>query len=420
MRSAPPARRGSRSRVRRRILHLRFAGQEATLEIEWAPDTSIAESVRERYEQLYGHRPENREVELESLRVVASSLPGAERRADPGAPAGRSSRPARAPSLFRRHAGRRCPPSTARSSTRARASTARPWSSSGTAPPWSSRAGGPWWTASGALILERVAAESAITDDRTGPSRSGWSCSRSASSRWSRRWASGWSAPRSRPTSRSGSTSPARCSIPRGELVANAPHIPVHLGALGLCVRRLVETLPMRPGDVVVTNHPVVRRLAPARRDGGHAGLRRGAAAAACWATWPAGPTTPRSAAACPARCRHREQPGRGGRGHPAALPDRAGRAALGDDPRPAPRRPLADPQRRGQPGRPARRGRGQPCRGRVAARPRRDPRRGNGAALHGAAEAAGREPHPRGAARDPRRRATRPRSGSTTARRCA
>ena len=41
-----------------------------------------------------------------------------------------------------------------------------------------------------------------------------------------------------------------------GELVVNAPHIPVHLGALGLCVRRLREVIPMEPGDVVVTNHP--------------------------------------------------------------------------------------------------------------------------------------------------------------------
>ncbi|HYU34898.1 MAG TPA: hydantoinase B/oxoprolinase family protein [Thermoanaerobaculia bacterium] len=41
-----------------------------------------------------------------------------------------------------------------------------------------------------------------------------------------------------------------------GELVVNAPHIPVHLGALGLCVRRLRETIAMGPGDVIVTNHP--------------------------------------------------------------------------------------------------------------------------------------------------------------------
>ncbi|MCH7961984.1 MAG: hydantoinase B/oxoprolinase family protein, partial [Planctomycetes bacterium] len=41
-----------------------------------------------------------------------------------------------------------------------------------------------------------------------------------------------------------------------GELVANAPHVPVHLGSLGECVRRVVERLPIGPGDVVVTNHP--------------------------------------------------------------------------------------------------------------------------------------------------------------------
>ncbi len=43
---------------------------------------------------------------------------------------------------------------------------------------------------------------------------------------------------------------------PAGGLVVNAPHIPVHLGALGLCVRRVAATVPLEPGDVVVTNHP--------------------------------------------------------------------------------------------------------------------------------------------------------------------
>lgn len=41
-----------------------------------------------------------------------------------------------------------------------------------------------------------------------------------------------------------------------GELVVNAPHIPVHLGALGLCVRRVKESIAMKPGDVIITNHP--------------------------------------------------------------------------------------------------------------------------------------------------------------------
>ena len=41
-----------------------------------------------------------------------------------------------------------------------------------------------------------------------------------------------------------------------GELVVNAPHIPVHLGALGLCVRSVRQKVDLGPGDVVVTNHP--------------------------------------------------------------------------------------------------------------------------------------------------------------------
>lgn len=41
-----------------------------------------------------------------------------------------------------------------------------------------------------------------------------------------------------------------------GRLVVNAPHIPVHLGAMGLCVRSLSAHCRMAPGDVVVTNHP--------------------------------------------------------------------------------------------------------------------------------------------------------------------
>jgi len=43
---------------------------------------------------------------------------------------------------------------------------------------------------------------------------------------------------------------------PSGYLVANAPHIPVHLGSLGICVRKVREEIDFFPGDVVVTNHP--------------------------------------------------------------------------------------------------------------------------------------------------------------------
>ena len=43
----------------------------------------------------------------------------------------------------------------------------------------------------------------------------------------------------------------------RGELIANAPHVPVHLGAMSETVKGMIERFPcMRPGDCFVTNDP--------------------------------------------------------------------------------------------------------------------------------------------------------------------
>lgn len=41
-----------------------------------------------------------------------------------------------------------------------------------------------------------------------------------------------------------------------GYLVVNAPHIPVHLGSLGVCVRKVAAALELGPDDVAITNHP--------------------------------------------------------------------------------------------------------------------------------------------------------------------
>lgn len=42
----------------------------------------------------------------------------------------------------------------------------------------------------------------------------------------------------------------------KGYLIVNAPHIPVHLGSMGVCVREVAKRLPMNDGDVIITNHP--------------------------------------------------------------------------------------------------------------------------------------------------------------------
>ncbi|MEN3940532.1 hydantoinase B/oxoprolinase family protein [Prosthecobacter sp. SYSU 5D2] len=41
-----------------------------------------------------------------------------------------------------------------------------------------------------------------------------------------------------------------------GHLISSAPHIPVHLGALGVCVREATRGFDLKPGDTLITNHP--------------------------------------------------------------------------------------------------------------------------------------------------------------------
>ena len=45
---------------------------------------------------------------------------------------------------------------------------------------------------------------------------------------------------------------------PQGNLVANAPHVPVHLGSMSTCIAAQVKYWrgKLRPGDVIMTNHP--------------------------------------------------------------------------------------------------------------------------------------------------------------------
>lgn len=43
---------------------------------------------------------------------------------------------------------------------------------------------------------------------------------------------------------------------PAGQLVAQADHVPSHQGSLALAARRVAQTVPLEPDDVVILNHP--------------------------------------------------------------------------------------------------------------------------------------------------------------------
>jgi 5-oxoprolinase (ATP-hydrolysing) len=245
---------GDEIRVRRRMLRLRFGGQESTLEVEWAPETDVAGEFRRAYQALFGHRPEARPIELESVAVAASSTAPAS-----VPPAAGGSRRAATPARKRRirlggcwseipcyDRERLTPGSTldGPSLVLERHSTTlldRGWSAvvGDDGSLVLGRAAQPVAPASGdepeAIRLElftqrfeHLVREMGVRLERTAIStnvkeRLDFSCA---------------------------------LLNAEGELVVNAPHIPVHLGALGLCVRRLIESIPMNSGDVIVTNHP--------------------------------------------------------------------------------------------------------------------------------------------------------------------
>ena len=100
-----------------------------------------------------------------------------------------------------------------------------------------------------------------------------------------------------RRTSRSAATARPRCSTPTGEMVMQAEHIPVHLGAMPAAVAAVLGD-EQRPGRSWILNDPYrggthlpdITVITPVVR-----------AAASCSASPPAAPTTPTSAARRPA-----------------------------------------------------------------------------------------------------------------------
>ncbi len=245
-----------RIEVRRRIALLRFEGQDSTVEVEADRSAgALAEAFAARYRKLFGHRPEGRAVELESLRVVASS-----RREEPAGGGDRDEDAAAARSLETRRAwfdgAWRDVPAFDRerlatgSVIEGPALVFEAHSTTVVETGWRCEQ-----DRAGALILRRT-----VDAARTGPSRQPEAVRLELFTHRFRRIANEMGE-RLRHTAVSTNVKERMdfsCALldAGGELVVNAPHIPVHLGAIGLCVRELARRVEMGPGDVIVTNHP--------------------------------------------------------------------------------------------------------------------------------------------------------------------
>ena len=235
--------------VRRRTLFLRLVGQETSLDVEWQPGRDPRADFEVRYREVYGHGPGARPIELEALRAVAAS---------------------HAETIL----------ALPRPSVR---TVARPGRQVGELPAFDRDALAPGSTIEGpALVLERhattyvaaewsatVLADGAMELRRTGTCRISGPPARQDSvspillELFTRRFTAlveemGERLERTAVSTNVKERLDFSCGLldARGELVANAPHIPVHLGALGTCVRAVRAVLALGPGDVAVTNHP--------------------------------------------------------------------------------------------------------------------------------------------------------------------
>ncbi len=235
--------------IGRRQLFLRFRGQESTLEIPYRPGESPDEAFADRYRRLFGHYPTGQTIELESLEVLA--ITRRERVREVTVMTGRTR------------------PSPAKFTTGEGQSTA--------VYHWDELQPGDYFTGPAILLNPFATAYLAtgwetviqpdgacLADCREGEQRRVNSKREAiALELFTNRFRSiademGARLQRTAFSVNIKERLDFSCAVldAGAELLVNAPHIPVHLGSLGVCARLVLERLTIGPGDVVITNHP--------------------------------------------------------------------------------------------------------------------------------------------------------------------
>ncbi|MEX2585225.1 MAG: hydantoinase B/oxoprolinase family protein [Balneolaceae bacterium] len=235
----------------------RLEGQESSVELEWNQHGELHEQFREAYEQLYGHWVEGRGIEIESLRVIMAQK-------------------AELPTVSERvaHSRRASPCHKTRTLIDGedmqfchyRRTELDPGDLVDTPAlvldPWTTLYTGPGWNVHirSDRTIELVRSASPLPKPATGDPDGSDPVTLQL---YINRFASiaEQMGEMLRRTSLSVNVKERldfSCALldREGYLVVNAPHIPVHLGAMGLCVRTVLEQMEVREGDVILTNHP--------------------------------------------------------------------------------------------------------------------------------------------------------------------
>lgn len=244
--------------VKARMIYLRLKGQESALELAFMPGEDLKTRFIAEYRRLFGHFPDGAEIEVESIKVLAATVRATEKNtmaAGPSTPAvpvdwnpdkgAKTSFP-----VFNWNA------LTEGAKISGPAVIANPTSTTFIGPGWEAgfRAGKHLVMTFGAANFkqrdfhplapagDKAAIELELFTNRFTAiaEEMGAQLQRTAFSVNVRERLD------------------FSCAVldPDGKLLVNAPHIPVHLGSLGICARLTLAHTPLEPGDVLLVNHP--------------------------------------------------------------------------------------------------------------------------------------------------------------------
>lgn len=232
----------SAMRIARRILRLRFSGQESSLELDWDVFINAEAAFEQLYRRLFAYFPQGKIIEVESARVIAASTTRS-----------RIFRPEKISSgnpleaVPTSHAvwWERLAPGTVLDGPMV---VLHPHHTAFVAPGWRLE-----MHAGLEAVLRRVEAKE--RREALGEA--------AALELFTHRFSAiaeemGAQLQRTAFSVNIKERLDFSCALldVEGELLVNAPHIPVHLGSLGICARLILEKFSLGPGDVVMTNHP--------------------------------------------------------------------------------------------------------------------------------------------------------------------
>ena len=236
-----------RIRIRRGIVHLRLKGQDSTLEIAWGDTEQIVRDFVARYDKIFGLRARRGSIEVESVEVIAASVPDHFDDFD----SDRASEDVHSAAVAGKDAAvvpRHC--LSSKDAVEGPALIIEAHTVTVVDEGWTARS-----SPFGDLLmvrsarLERHEAREPIAAAKAELFTHRFSTIARDMGETLRRTSTSTNVKERLDFS---------CAIldEHGRLVVNAPHVPVHLGSMGLCVRSVRERIDLQPGDVAITNHP--------------------------------------------------------------------------------------------------------------------------------------------------------------------